>query len=107
MRNAWIVAALALMPMQVEALTVTCNSYVARRYPQIRLEERTGTFTISWEKWTTTLTKTVSKRFGALVEGGVDMGDQEAGEHTVVRDTLAGEPAIIVDSIIFVPACGK
>jgi ornithine cyclodeaminase/alanine dehydrogenase-like protein (mu-crystallin family) len=100
----WFIAALAFLPT---AAFAECNDYVARRYPHIRLHEEKMKMSVHFEKWTVPMDKIILKTFGVLTDGGVEMENPDQRLHFVVHDVVDGKPVIIVDSIIFVKACGR
>jgi hypothetical protein len=106
MKRAWLLAALALLPAQANSLTMQCNSYVGRNYPGIKLEEYQKSYVVSWEGFTETYNKSITKHFGVLMDGGVHDTDNTE-EHIFLHDDMSGVNVIILDSMIFIPVCPK
>lgn len=104
MVKAWVVAALALLPAQAVA-GAKCDQYVARDYPDARITETESGFTAKWERYEETYIKTMSKRFGMLVEAAGVLNQAE--EHTFAHEKINGVDVLIFDSIVFLPNCGK
>jgi hypothetical protein len=99
-----IALAVCLIPFQAAALTMQCNHYAAWHNSSLTLEEHETYYSMTSENGTDMLGKSISKRFGMLIEVGFNMKNQ-ADTHTFVHDSISGIPVIIVDSMIFVPTC--
>lgn len=103
-----IFAALALLPTQASSLTMQCNLYAGLQYPEIKLNEYINSYTVSWEGYTQSYNKTFAKRFGVLMDAGISGdGVTPVEEHLFRHDNISGERVIILDSMVFVPICGK
>ena len=95
---------LLLAPLPAHALTVKCDSYKSWRNPSFTLQERQDDYLVNWEGKSQTFRKVISKRFGTLIDGGVD-AQNPPDEHIFAHETISGVPVIILDSMIFMPAC--
>jgi len=89
----------AAFPLGVHA----CDKYVGRDAPSIALQENADSFTVSWERYSETYAKTITKPFGVLMEGAAKLNDPKADTHYITRDKLTGD--VIFDSIVFIKDC--
>lgn len=100
----FMIASFVIIAAAPSLAAEVCNSYKARDY-DIRIIEEDRTMIVSWERYTVTLEKVITKPWGVLQESGVDMEEQGQPDHPFMREKIGGKDAIILDSIVFFKDC--